>query len=603
VTESRTPPPSAFRLLTRLFVRRFIEIESLSPHVDRLHTLAVVYGLVITMGVFYTFFLCVDSLSALVQLPGPAAVRAVPDRFMYIAASMAATALATLAVWDALALESRDAAILGPLPVSTGQIARAKLTAAAIFAALVTLLLNAAPAVLYPAFLTLNMRGVRGSTLLALIAAQSASVALAGLFGFVSTLAVRGLTRATLGERVFGRVSTALHSTLLIVTVVALLLVPTVRASTVRAWVAHEDAIAALVTPVLWFLGVNESMTGRLLVDTPVVLPPRLASYPVEDNAAGRAAYLALLPALRAWARPVWWTCPLVALTAIGAFLWTNRRMPEHTRRPARARRRSAHAVLVQALVCDPEVQAGLHFAWQVFARSRSHRTVLAAGVAIGATHACLVVLRGGLVTHTGDAPTRGAFAIGLFLLGTLVVAARYAFSLPATPAAGWLFQIAWHGDDRPYLSGVKGALHALVGSILLLLLPLHILFMGLPAALAHSGVAWLLASVLLDAQLLAYRRLPFACSYIPIGNPKVAWPAGLGGLLAVTYLTASMEHAAASSPGRWLALGAALGLLAGALMGVDRSRRLVREPVSFNEPPPPPTQRLGLYDHVFGSE
>ena len=110
--------------------------------------------MVVSMAVFVTFFVSTSYLSAFIQLPGPAALSALSDRFLFIAASIAISALAALMVWDALALEPRDAAILGPLPISARTITRAKLAAAMVFGALLTVALNAVPSVLYPVFLT-----------------------------------------------------------------------------------------------------------------------------------------------------------------------------------------------------------------------------------------------------------------------------------------------------------------------------------------------------------------------------------------------------------------------------------------------------------------
>ena len=51
---------------------------------------------------FVTFFVSTSYLSAFVQLPGPTALSALSDRFLFIAASIAISALAALMVWDAL---------------------------------------------------------------------------------------------------------------------------------------------------------------------------------------------------------------------------------------------------------------------------------------------------------------------------------------------------------------------------------------------------------------------------------------------------------------------------------------------------------------------
>src|SRR5262245_23570615 len=110
---------TAFKLVTRVFLRRLIDNDLISPHADRHESLAVLYAVIISVAVFGTFFTCTDYLAELILLPGVAALRALGDCFLFISGSITITALAALMVWDALVLEPRDAAVLGPLPVPT----------------------------------------------------------------------------------------------------------------------------------------------------------------------------------------------------------------------------------------------------------------------------------------------------------------------------------------------------------------------------------------------------------------------------------------------------------------------------------------------------
>ena len=168
------------RLLTGVFLRRLIDNDLISPHADRHESLALLCATVVSVAVFVTFFLSTNYLAAFIQLPGPTALSALSDRFLFISASMAISALAALIVWDALSLETRDAAILGPLPLSARTIIRAKLAAIVVFAAVLAVALNAVPSVLYPAFLTINMRGMSVGGLLRLIAAHATTVVRGG---------------------------------------------------------------------------------------------------------------------------------------------------------------------------------------------------------------------------------------------------------------------------------------------------------------------------------------------------------------------------------------------------------------------------------------
>src|SRR5438067_5219679 len=142
-----TPPVDAvaFRLVTRLFLRRLVDNVVISPHADRHESLAVPFGVVVSVPIFVTFLWSTSYLAAFILLPGTAALSALSDRFLFIAGSTAISALGALMAWDALALEARDASILGPLPIPSRTITYAKLAAAMIFGMVLTLGVNAVP--------------------------------------------------------------------------------------------------------------------------------------------------------------------------------------------------------------------------------------------------------------------------------------------------------------------------------------------------------------------------------------------------------------------------------------------------------------------------
>jgi hypothetical protein len=591
------------RLLTRLFLRRLIDHDVISPHADRHESLALLYALTVSFAVFVTFFLSVTYLSAFIQLPGPAAMSALSDRFLFIAASITTSALGALMVWDALSLEPRDAAILGPLPISTRTISAAKLAAAVIFGAVLTIALNAVPSVLYPAFLTLNIGGTRVAGLLQLIAVHAATVTMAGLFGFFAILAVRGAVRLLLGESGFRRASSGLQSALVVSMVTALLLAPTVRAADVRQWIGVPVDARWPARPVLWFLGVNETLGGHVVAETPIVPPPRytFVDIPTSEDRAARVAYRALLPRLAALGRQAWLSLPLVSGLALATFLWTNRRLPERSAGvPAASRIRTiARRTAERCTERDPEAQAGLFFALQTLTRSAAHRTVLAIAVAVGLTHALMVLAQSGRQVFEMQLPPSNVFAIGIMSLLALLIGIAYAVRVPAAPAANWIIRMTWCGDERRYTAGVKRAAMLLVAVLLALLLPLHLALFGTRIAVMHSLFGLVLAAAALDALFLFTRALPFACTYVPIENPKIVWPAGFVGLVLVTYQFARAERWGMETPGHALACAFALAAIALAVKTIDRLRRQKRPPINFDGRPASTTQRLGLFEHV----
>jgi hypothetical protein len=593
------------RLLTRVFLRRLIDNDLISPHADRHESLALLCATVVSVAVFVTFLLSTNYLAAFIQLPGPTALSALSDRFLFISASMTVSALAALMVWDALSLETRDAAILGPLPLSARTIIRAKLAAVVVFAAVLAVALNAVPSVLYPAFLTINMRGMSGGGLLRLIAGHATTVTVAGLFGFFSVLALRGILRLVFRESGFARVSTGVQSALVVFSVVALLLTPTVRATGLRDWVAGVVPARWPAVPVLWYLGLNETVVGDIVVGAPVVVPGRLRLPAVlkREDDAGRAAYRELKPRFADLARGAWLSLPLMAVLAIATFLWNNRRLPDRSAGGhAMASTHPAIRRIAERLTQEnPEFQAGFFFAFQTLARSAPHRTIIAISLAAGLALPVITVVRRGI--HGVSIPSTGLgfFALHVMVLLPLIAGFRYAVTVPAELASNWTIRMAWLGDERGYLAGTKGAgVVVLVILPLLALLPLHVALFGPITAVFHSLFGFLIAIATLDGVFLGYRKLPFACSHVPIENPKLLWPAAAASFLLVTYGFAYLERFALQTPARAAGLCAVLGAIVLVTKLLDRAQRRERLPVNFDEGPTPATQRLGLFEHLL---
>src|SRR5262245_38703441 len=83
-------------------------------------------------------------------LPNRPSVQMLRVQFLYSAWSMVVMALVAVFSWDALALDSRDTAILGPLPVTRGVILRAKVSAVVVFAAAFASAVSIVPAFIHP---------------------------------------------------------------------------------------------------------------------------------------------------------------------------------------------------------------------------------------------------------------------------------------------------------------------------------------------------------------------------------------------------------------------------------------------------------------------
>ena len=166
---------------------------------------------------------------------------------------------------------------------------------------------------------------------------------------------------------------------------------------------------------------------------------------------------------------------------------------------------------------------------------------------------------------------------------------------VPVELRANWTFQLAFAGDERPYLSGVKRAvLLGVATPVLLGLFPLHAVVMGMAIACAHGASGVLLVLLLVEGTMLGFRKLPFASAYVPTGQLKaVGLPLLLIALVAA-YGLAWIERLAIST-GNTLAFLAVLAALPVGLHGLDRWQRRERRAIDLDEGPAPATQRFEL--------
>ncbi len=248
----------------------------------------------------------------------------------------------------------------------------------------------------------------------------------------------------------------------------------------------------------------------------------------------------------------------------------------------------------------NPETQAGFFFTWQTLTRSAPHCTIVAIAVAAGLTHLLMALATSGMHRLALPSMPLGLFGVNIMVLASLIAGFRYAVTVPPELAANWTIRMAWLGDERRYLAGVKrAATVTLVTVPLLVLLPLHVALFGFTIAVVHSMYGFMVAMATLNGLFLGYRQFPFACSYVPVENPKLLWPAGFATALLVTYGFADVERWALQTATRTAGLGAALAAILLLVTIIDRANRRERLPVNFDERPVLATQRLGLFDHV----
>jgi hypothetical protein len=387
-------------------------------------------------------------------------------------------------------------------------------------------------------------------------------------------------------------VSAVVQAVLLVAVACAFLLLPIVVSRINRVWLEPQSR-AALMAPPLWFVGLQEMAVGHIIADLPRRrMPPRIQAIEAQATRTYNGAR-ALFPGLALTAVV---KLAAVTLAAVLLFAWNNRRMvppPPATATAGWIRR--GIGVAARSVIRQPETQASFFFTLQAMLRNPQHRLTIAASLALGLTASVFAVAVGSATRRgAGDAMTAGVLAVQPVVLAALLMGFRHAVRLPAELAANWAVQVAWAGDIRPHIAGAKaaGALLFVVVPVLALAPLYAALFTPRDAvAIAACGLAGGLAT--LEAMFMSYRKMPFACGYLP-ANVKVLAPIAFALFVFFTYQFAHRVRAALQS-GTALEFATFLAVVFLVLRGIDAFKRRTPRPFEFDELPEPPTQRLGL--------
>jgi hypothetical protein len=576
----RRPPV----LLTKLFLRQFLENDLISPDADRTQLLAVVGAMFVCLTLFISVFISFNYVVA-VLTPGQVAVMALDDRFFFIALAMVVAALVAASQWDALAIDPRDAAILEPLPVPFATIRRAKLAAVAILGTAVAVALNACPSVVFPWLLVFNFRELPAVFILWMIVVHAVFTFVAAVFGYLVIIALRETLAGILGVRWFTRVSPWAQGLLIVALGSGLLLLPPSAGGVAER--GFDDWRAQ--SPPMWFVGAYELAVGDIVINQPRA---QMTARQAARDRVNSELYEKRRTQFPGLARRAAAAFAGLIVFASAAYMFNAWRVPALAAAPPAAHRRRwrlgdrlARAILVR----DSASRAGFYFTLAAMWRSNTHRLTLACSAAAGFAMAVLALSN----ADTQIASPR-LLAMQPLLYGALLVGFRHVIRVPAELRANWGFQLAWRNRDRAFVAGVKrAAVVALVLPALIVLLPLYVFVLGSQQALLHAGLGFAGAIVFLEVLMQNYDKVPFTCTYLPTENMKALGPIYTVAFFVGASMFARMQYSALHSgnPTRALLTLAALFVVV-RVISLKRARLPY---VEFDEAPAT-YQQLGLY-------
>jgi hypothetical protein len=509
---------SRLRLLTRFFFRRFFENDLIAPSGDGVVGLSHLLAAFVTPG--FLVVILVMLKYALVQTTWQRVIElGVDDALLYVALSMIVLGIAATVTWDAFYLDARDHFVLGVLPVSHRLVALAKLGALAVFLAVFATAANIVPTLLVP--ILMLQRAYEATWLehfVPLTAAHGAATILSGAWMVLAIVALRGALAACLSARWLRRLAPVAQGTLILVLLAWFVSLPQFLSS--RPALVADGGWWRDASPPFWFLGLYETIVGQ----------PQ--------------------PVWHALARTACWATAAVALAVIIlVFALPARRQSELAAAQAGPGSAGLGTTLAHwlaaALFTRPRARASFAFTVAGLGRSANHRVYLAAAVGAGLAWSFSGVFwefgRSGMAGLL--VPDALTLAVQPILVLFLVVAIRFAITIPLTLPANWVFRISEDHTVHADHAGVR-AVATVVGLVVVaVLVPLHASLWSWDVAAYHVlfGVLYVVAVVALFFS--AQTKYPFTAPYVS-GSIKLKsrWLLYMAGLWALTVAPALLE-------------------------------------------------------------
>lgn len=560
-----------FRVLYRQFLFRAVDLELLSASAQG--DISKLLGQFASLLVFLSFLVALSVMGlGGNSMPAPQRLAASWGiEFLLIATTMLVVGLFAVLSWDSMFPDRRDVLVLAPLPVRARTLFLAKVAAVATALGLTVAVLHSLAGLVWPLALAPAHAGFLG--LMRSFAAYWATMLAAGAFVLCSLLCVQGLA-ALLPRQTFLRVSAILQIAAFCLLLCVYFLEP--MKVTPEALTAPRNHWLLAWLPPYWFLGLFQALNGTA---HPALTPlARRAAFSLEIAVAGAGAAF-LLSYIRTL-RKIIEEPDIIPGPRGGPWL------PPFG---------------------SPPLTALVQFNIRTLFRSRQHRLILAFFLGLAFTIVILYVktplAQRNLLYTPGTGPWRQAnvplLVSSIVMMWFAVIGTRVVFAMPTELRANWIFRSA-------NVLGLPGCLIATRRSLFTLaVMPVFTIWAAVllslwpwrPAA-GHLAILGLLGTILVEACLYGFHKIPFTCSYLP-GKANVYYLFFAYAMLSVTLLdrAAVLERNALHNPAQFalaiLVLTISAGLVRWRTWAFSQSEGTE---LRFEELETPAVLELGLY-------
>ena len=552
-----------FRVLFRSFFSRAVDLELLSPG-GEIDKLMIQFAAILAAFNFVVAYILVPRYFTSIQPHSLLVVSAWSDEEFLISTTISVVGLFIVLAWENLLPDARDSFALGILPVRTRTVALAKVTSIGCAVGAIVLLVNVFTSLCYA-----GIASVDGS-ILALLRTFSAywlTMCMASLFTLGLFISIQGLAAQALSYRAFQRLSGTIQLLAFFSILAAYFLKP--QLATVGGLTAPQNRTWLTWLPSYWFLGIFHELNG--------------SANPILAQLARHGLYMTGLA---------------ITVAAFSLSLVYGRTVKKIVEQPDiapsdRSHHSSGALSRLVGLMCNrPIDRALLLFALRTFVRSRKHRLLLAmfSGIGLAIALAYTESLLHGEWEQRWNETNSPLMVASLILLFFVVFGMRIVFTFPYALKSNWIFRVTAVQRPARYFFAVRKSLYGLAAFPILTVSALFLLTIwpGRPV-MFHILVLATVAVIVVEKSLYGFRKIPFACSYLPgKANLNVTLGCYAAVILFAAHQGGSLEFWAMQRIARYVVLLAIL------LIWAIRSRYRFREfatapltPIQFEDRSP----------------
>jgi hypothetical protein len=453
----------------------------------------------------------------------------IPDKYMLLTFTMAITGIVAVVKWEALFPDRLDYATLAPLPVGARNIFLAKFTALMFFLGLFVLALNAVSSFLFPSIVMGSETS--GALWLRFVIAHAVATISGGFFMFFFFCALMGLLMTLLPYRRFRQISTAVQFVLVIALVMLLLFTPEIGSLTANASPRTRALLEWL--PTMWFLGLYQQIFGH--ADSAMLA---LAARALQGLAI--AFTMSLLFYVASYAR---------YFRRIPEMLESGSRSSDPQKNPADGKlQRLAARCFARLPLSGAFERACFIFTVKTLARSQRHGLFLAGFAGLGMAIAIQDVASdwGGTSSAASHLPGVMLLSAPLAISFSLLTGLRFVFNMPADLRANWAFRMIPEDKGIHARRVAKVLMLSFLAPVIIVTFVIFTAIWGARIGVVHTVFVLVASLLLAEALLVAFRKIPFACSYAT-GKHHVGIALMLYLLLFLSFSSglASIEYAA----------------------------------------------------------